>query len=66
MPSLEGVGLRAPLGAKKFDVFCLFISLSIMIFNDKVCESPSMGGNNLDIIGKGRFVVVHPRSTLSL
>jgi len=25
-----------------------------MIFNDKVCESPSMGGNNLDIIGKGK------------
>ena len=51
MPSLMGLGYRAPPGAKKIDCFCL----SVTLLNDRVCKRHFAMialeyGNDLDIV----------------
>jgi len=61
--SLVGLGFSTPLS----DFFCLSVTLS----NDKVCErhfaiNELEPRNNLDVLIRGRFVVVYSRSIMSL
>lgn len=62
-----------PLEAKKFDVFCLIFVcfLSVMLLNDRVCATNfAMKACNIEMVlvsfVRGRFVVVHLHSALSL
>jgi len=57
--------------AKNVEFFvCLSVCLSVTLLNVRVC-APDFAmkaleyRNDFDALGRGRFVVVHPRSTLS-
>ena len=77
MPSLAGLGFHPPPGwPKTLSFFCLFVGLfvclSVTLLNVRVC-APDFAMKALeyktdfDAVGyrRGRFVVVHPCSTLS-
>ena len=76
MPSLVGLGFHPPPGWPKTLSFfvclsvCLFVCLFVTLLNVRDC-APDFAmkaleyRNDFDAVGRGRFVVVHPFSTLS-
>jgi len=68
VPSLVGLGFHPPPRRPEMFIF-LFVCLSVTLLNVRVCL-PDFAmkaleyRNDFDALDRGRFVVVHPCSTL--